>query len=171
MAIAVVCTFIISALWHGFALTFIIWAACHFTYIILEHVINKKQTGTGGPWIMNLGKIILVWHLVAFSNIFFRSSTVQSAFVMFQDLGRLPFLYGKEVSLKGWLINGGQDIENEFNYRFAIVLSLLFLMFEKKLNRYAQSEKYNLIYVSLMLVALVVLGMFNTGERFIYLQF
>ena len=91
--------------------------------------------------------------------------------VLFQDFARLPFLYAHKLSFKTWVINGGQDIENEFNYRFAIFLSLLFLVFERKINRYAQSEKYNIVYVALMIVALVALGMFNTGERFIYLQF
>ena len=172
IAVAVVCTFLVSALWHGFALTFFVWAACHFTYIILENVFNKKaDAATHTRLIKKIIQVMLVWHLVAFSNIFFRSPTLKDAMVLFQDFARLPFLYAHKLSFKTWVINGGQDIENEFNYRFAILLSLLFLVFERKINRYAQSEKYNIVYVALMIVALVALGMFNTGERFIYLQF
>ncbi len=171
IAIAVVCTFLVSALWHGFALTFLIWAACHFTYIILENVLGKKNQDEKQPWMKRAIQVVIVWQLVAFSNIFFRSATLQDVYQLFIDFKNQPFLYKQGLTLKTWAINGGQDIENEFNYRFAIGLSLLFLVFENRLNRYARSEKYSIAYVSLLLAALVVLGMFNTGERFIYLQF
>lgn len=172
IAIAVVCTFLVSAFWHGFALTFFVWAACHFTYIILENIFKKRKTETAqSSWLKRILQVFVVWHLVAFSNVFFRSATLKNAFLLFHDLAQTPFLYAENLGFKTWVINGGQDIENEFNYRFAILLSLLFLIFERKLNRYACSEKYNIVYVTLMLVAIVALGMFNAGERFIYLQF
>lgn len=172
LAIAVVCTFVVSALWHGIAVTFLIWAACHFIYIIIENIFFKKKSNSlGKSWVGKMGAILLVWHLVAFSNLFFRSPSIQDAGRLFNDIKSLPLLYADGLSFKSWLINGGGDIESEFNFRLSVFLCLLFLMLEKKANKYAQSEKYNIIYVSIMLVLIAVFGMFNAGERFIYLQF
>jgi hypothetical protein len=121
--------------------------------------------------VAKIAGVFLVWHLVAFANLFFRSRSLEDASRLLRDLGRLPFLYGQELDLRTWLINGGIDIESEFNFRLSFLLCLLFLAFEKRFNKYAQSEKYNIVYVALMLILIAVFAMFNTGERFIYLQF
>lgn len=169
IAIAITVTFIISALWHGFAITFFIWALCHFTYMIVENLFFKKEKKDNG--IIRFLKIAVVWHLVAFSNLFFRSRSLDDVRLFFSDFRRLPFLYPDNVNFKTWLLNGGQDIENEFNFRLALLLSIVFLILEKRFMKYADSAKYHIVYVALMLVLLAVFGMFNTGERFIYLQF
>jgi alginate O-acetyltransferase complex protein AlgI len=171
LAIAIFCTFIISALWHGIAVTFLIWAACHFIYIIVENLIFPKAGPGRKSRLAKIAGVFLVWHLVAFANLFFRSQSLEDASRLFHDIGHLPFLYGQDLDFRTWLANGGSDIEREFNFRLSFLLCLLFLAFEKKVNKYAQSEKYNIIYVSLMLILIAVFGMFNTGERFIYLQF
>lgn len=120
---------------------------------------------------MKLGNVILVWHLVSFANLFFRSASLGSVAKLFSDFTQLPFLYKEGIKFKTWLINGGQDIENEFNYRLSILLCLLFLVFEKKMNRFATSENYNVLFVAFMIVLIAVFGMFNTGQHFIYSQF
>lgn len=169
LVVAIVITFFISAAWHGLAITFFIWALCHVLYIILEHWLGRRKMYSG-IW-MKLGNVILVWHLVSFANLFFRSASLGSVAKLFSDFTQLPFLYKEGINFKTWLINGGQDIENEFNYRLSILLCLLFLVFEKKMNRFATSENYNVFFVAFMIVLIAVFGMFNTGQHFIYSQF
>lgn len=172
LAIAVTITFLISAFWHGVALTFFIWGLLHVAYIIIENsVLHKYTLGTKG-FFRNFLHVVITWHLVSFANIFFRANTLNDVFRLFKDFRRLPFLYDDAlVSFKTWLINGGGDIEMEFNYRLSLTLIFGFILLEKKINYYAASEKYNVAFVSALLVLLIVFGMYNSGQRFIYLQF
>jgi D-alanyl-lipoteichoic acid acyltransferase DltB (MBOAT superfamily) len=168
LAVAVLVTFLISAFWHGMAFTFLVWGLLHVLYIIIENrFFSKKKANT---WWRMAGGLVLTWHLVAFANLFFRANTLKEAFLLFRNLGELPFLYSN-VSFGTWLINGGGDIEMAFNYRLSVALALVFLLIEKKINRYAASERYNIVFVTLLLTALAVFGMYQSGERFIYLQF
>ncbi len=172
LAIAVIVTFLVSAAWHGLALTFFVWALCHFLYIILESLwLNKRHTVDQKGGLGKIVSIVLVWHLVALGNFFFRLHSLQDAKRIFWDFYHLPFLYNDGLSFKTWLINGGQDIENEFNFRLTLALCFGFLILEKKINQFAISEKYRVTYGAVMLVLLAVFGMFNTGQRFIYMQF
>jgi D-alanyl-lipoteichoic acid acyltransferase DltB (MBOAT superfamily) len=171
IAIAVVCTFFVSAAWHGFAITFFIWALCHFTYIICENYFQLNQHKAKTSTLIKFVRVIFVWHLIAWSNLFFRSHSLNDVKLFFNDFMKLPFLVPDSISLKSWILNGGQNIENEFNLRLSILLCLLFLIYEKKITQYAFSTKYNIYYVVAMIVFITVFGMFNLGERFIYLQF
>lgn len=173
LIIAVVATFLISAAWHGLAITFFIWATCHIIYIVLEHWLFKgtlAKVKVQSP-ARRIGRVFLVWQLVAFANLFFRSESLKDAGKMINDFARMPFLYKEGESFRSWLVNGGQDIEAEFNYRLTILLCILFLVFEKKINQYATSEKYRVTYVAAMLVMIAVFGLFNNGQNFLYTRF
>jgi alginate O-acetyltransferase complex protein AlgI len=172
VAIAIVSTFIVSAVWHGLAITFFIYAFCHFSFLIIENLFFKgvfKPEKNG--CLLKIVSVIIIWHLVALGNFFFRLNHLHDAKKLISDFVKLPFLYENGLSFKTWLINGGQDIENEFNFRLTVLLCLMFLVFERKINQFANSEKYQITFVALLLVLIAVFGMFNTGERFIYLQF
>jgi hypothetical protein len=120
---------------------------------------------------MNFIRIVWVWHLVAFSNIFFRCHHLSDVRKMLGQFKELPFLYPPELNFKTWLINGGSDIETEFNFRITLLICLLFLLLERKINMLALSEKYRITYATALIVLIALFGMFNTGAHFIYMQF
>jgi hypothetical protein len=159
---------LVSAAWHGLAITFFIWAACHFIYLAIE--ANVKLPYGKSP-VVQILRIFWVWNLVAFSHLFFRAHSLADVHLMLNAIRELPFWIPEGSNFKTWLINGGRDIEYENNYRFAIALSLVYLAFEKWFNRKANSNKYSVGYVALLLVLIVALGIFNVGARFIYFQF
>ena len=166
--IAILITFIVSATWHGIAITFFLWAACHFIYLVIEAKIRLRPRGSR---VMRFLSMIWVLNLVAFSHLFFRAHDFQDLKLMVNGLIDLPFFIPEGLDFKTWLINGGRDIEYETNYRIAILLSVLYLLFEKWFNSKAGANKYSVTYAAFLLVLIIVLGMFNSGQRFIYFQF
>lgn len=169
LAIAVIITFLISAAWHGLAVTFFAWALCHIIYIVIEHWVFKGGRNSGP--VPSLIRVFIVLHLVAFANLFFRAESLDDAARLITDFSNLPFLYPDGSSFKSWLINGSQDIEAEFNFRLSVLLCILFLIFERRIYRYASSEKYRIGYVAAMVIMIVVFGFFHSGKNFIYASF
>ena len=80
-------------------------------------------------------------------------------------------ILNNSISWKTWLINGGGNIEETFNNRVVILMSVFLLLFERKINSLAQSNKWRLPYVVTMLTIIIVWGAFGNVQKFIYLQF
>ncbi len=91
--------FIVSGLWHGANLTFVIWGALNGLYQVLYHLLGgpRKALGSRLPaWLWGGLGILLTFHLVLISWVFFRAASVQQAWTVltkiFGSLGMLPML-------------------------------------------------------------------------------
>ena len=69
-------TFLVSGLWHGANITYLIWGGIHGVYLILETLLLKKKT-IPARW-RPLGRI-LTFVLVCFAWIFFRAPSLTDA--------------------------------------------------------------------------------------------
>ncbi|MEX2482453.1 MAG: MBOAT family O-acyltransferase [Gammaproteobacteria bacterium] len=91
--------FIVSGLWHGANLTFVIWGALNGLYQVLYFAFGgaRKAVSSRLPGFLwgALG-LLLTFHLVLFSWIFFRAESVGDAWSVitkiFNNLGMLPML-------------------------------------------------------------------------------
>lgn len=89
--------FLTSGLWHGSAWTFIIWGVLHAIYRTGEDLMRKyyKKPDKHPKPLKFWGKVIWVFTLVTFSQIFFRANTVGDAFYyvthMFSNLSPSVF--------------------------------------------------------------------------------
>lgn len=168
MAIGV--TFLVSAFWHGLAITFFIWALLHFIYLTLE-----KKSGAAGKKGKNFfGKLIravIVLNLVSVAHFFFRAGNWDGLTTLLQQLAELPPLLPEGATFKTWLINGGRYIEDTLNVRLGMLLAAAWIIFEPRINKSAKSEELNIAYSALMFFLLLSIGIFDAGERFIYMQF
>lgn len=73
--------FMVSGLWHGSAWTFVIWGALHAVYIIAENIIRKYKPADKNPkGIRFWCRVMWVFVLFTFGQIFFRANTVGDAF-------------------------------------------------------------------------------------------
>ncbi|MEG2082899.1 MAG: MBOAT family O-acyltransferase, partial [Oscillospiraceae bacterium] len=74
--------FLTSGLWHGSAWTFVIWGALHALYRTGEDLMRKyyKKPDKHPKPLKFWGKVVWVFSLVTFSQIFFRAKTVGDAF-------------------------------------------------------------------------------------------
>jgi D-alanyl-lipoteichoic acid acyltransferase DltB (MBOAT superfamily) len=78
--------FLVSGLWHGANWTYVIWGALHGMYLILEikaqqiwNLIPEKIRTLPPVWLLHFFQRILVLILVGYAWIFFRATTLESA--------------------------------------------------------------------------------------------
>lgn len=163
-------TFTISGLWHGAALTFIIWGFLHGFYLVCEHFVSKfiklpeKFSWIG--WIVTFVVINLTW-------VFFRAHTIEQCALIISGFGNLNLDFIPKFS---GLFAGN----NEFR-EFAISILLcfpIFVIIEILINQ----TDFNLMLIGrrtiyrwgtyLVLVAMIMIfGVLNAAPQFIYFQF
>ena len=171
--IGIAVTFILSGIWHRISLTYFMWAVCHVVYltyelftkrtrVILSERLNRKFYKTFS--------VIIVFNLVCFSNIFFRSSSFDSAITLIKNIFH-TFIPSEWLSgFIAPLAIGGHQID-EFNFCLTILISILVLVFERRINNAATKPNINISFVTLLILLIAMFGVFNNGVRFIYMQF
>lgn len=169
--VGILATFLISGIWHGIGLNFFIWACCHALYLSVELFtkswrLGERMTGFFGKLLLSF----VVFNLVCFSNIFFRSGSFETAVQLIKNAVSDFMPDDCLRDLIAPLAVGGHQID-EFNLYISLLITALFLVFEKRLNVLANKEKLNVVFVSVLIILLFVFGIFSNGERFIYMQF
>jgi alginate O-acetyltransferase complex protein AlgI len=78
-------TMLLGGLWHGANWTFIVWGALHGTYLAIHKFLlgDRKpavatRSRTLREWPVELGKMVVTFHLVALTWIFFRADSLAS---------------------------------------------------------------------------------------------
>lgn len=85
--------FLVSGLWHGAKWTFVIWGALHAFFILAEIGLGRlslwllrRRGRTTDTLLPNWAKIVLTFHLVLFSWIFFRANSLPDAWFIVRNL-------------------------------------------------------------------------------------
>lgn len=82
-------TMVLGGLWHGAGWTFIIWGMFHGSILIIYRILIDKKLFLPKIFKNRIGdilNIILMFHLVCISWIFFRAETIQQALMMLTRL-------------------------------------------------------------------------------------
>ena len=165
---ALMLTFLISGIWHGAAVTFIVWGLVQGVYLSFEALFQKRRTTMESKhnltkrWWYILICCVVVFLLFAFSQIFGRCATLSDAWMV----------VGKIFGEKGKLF---VDLQTFF-YAFSMLLFLFFkdLRDEFFPNRFKCFESKNIVvrFGSYIMVLLFILlfGVLDSGQ-FIYFQF
>lgn len=85
---------VISGLWHGAAVTFVIWGALHGLGVIALNLKQRMLPERGqrpllSPFTARLLARLLCFHFVCLAWVFFRSESLDNAVLMLQQLGNL----------------------------------------------------------------------------------
>lgn len=159
--------FVVSGFWHGANWTFIIWGALHGTYLMAERAAALARS----RWfpaaacrqpslLISAAKLILTFHLVLLSWVFFRADNVETAC---RILRKIAFVHGP-VFRDPLLITGA----------CAVGALLVFELFNRRadywdsLGRYPRA--FRLAYALVLLFGVVLFGV-DGGAQFIYFQF
>lgn len=101
--------FLISGLWHGANWTFVVWGALHGFYILfslwtagLRWRISKAVGLTERPLLRRILSTGITFHLVLFSWVFFRSSSLPEAGMILSKMGRSLLHLGAGNPLGPW---------------------------------------------------------------------
>jgi D-alanyl-lipoteichoic acid acyltransferase DltB (MBOAT superfamily) len=86
------CTFLISGLWHGAAWNFVIWGFLHGIYVSYEFLTKKKRKKFFNKMPLFLNKklsVLFTFMAVEFAWIFFRATSVKDGFYI---AGKIPHI-------------------------------------------------------------------------------
>ena len=154
-------TFFISGIWHGANYTFVIWGALHGLYLIVERILKISNIAKNyGVMIL---KVLFTFILVDFAWIFFRSNTINDAFMailkIFTSNGNVPFIradifIGSTIAI---CILFFKEFKDEY--------------FPDRYNFISNKNPYVSSFFFILLFSLILLmGVFESGQ-FIYFQF
>lgn len=168
--------FVVSGLWHGANLTFVLWGAINGIYEIIGYYKHKlyKFTGIEGK-IPKFFSRMAVFCLFSFSLIFFRANNLEDGFYtalhLFDGvagLGNIQYIYetilGFGVGMFNLCVIGAS-------------IALLFLMeglsFKGSIVETADSLPFVFRFAFYVFLGIFILGtgVFDSGTAFIYFQF
>lgn len=84
-------TMVLGGLWHGANVTFVIWGAIHGAALAIEHLLASRGSSAAPlpPWRLRAGQVggwLVTFHVVCAAWIFFRSPTLEAAFLYWRTL-------------------------------------------------------------------------------------
>ena len=154
---------LLSGLWHGASLTFIIWAALHSFYVSLERVTHWPQkigNIKGGKYLASL----IVFLLTCVAWVFFRSPSLAQASKIF------GIMFSPTVSIFN-LLEGPNGIAPLLFFMLILLAELFFLF---SLDTIAVVPRKFLSVVQPVMASLAIVACIffrGPGEVFIYFQF
>ena len=173
IVISLLITFLISGLWHGIGTGFLLWASCHALYLILEYFILPyfQNQRLQNSILFKLGCGVITFLLISFSNVFFRSldgkMAIKNLFSFFEN----SFFPNDWYSQFWAKIASGGMMNDYFNLSISLIFATVFLFTEVRIQRISNDQKIRLSFLILFISLILCFGVFDKGERFIYMQF
>ncbi|MEG1241500.1 MAG: MBOAT family O-acyltransferase [Oscillospiraceae bacterium] len=173
----IVVVFLVSGLWHGAGLGFIIWGLLHGLYQVIGKILAPLRTkirrglhiANNDP-ILNFFRRLFVFLIVAFAWIFFRADNMETATLIIQRIFTSAFS-GGDLSLLGLSVN------ELFAYLF-FTLSLFIIDWAqsnhgiaKRLND-SYIPRYGVYFI--LLAIIIIFGYYGSGfnpQDFVYFKF
>ncbi|GAB2520368.1 MBOAT family O-acyltransferase [Spirosoma aerophilum] len=169
-------TFLVSGLWHGANWTYVIWGSLNGLYLIIENSTKQFWTkmydfaGLSSKIRSSIG-LICTFTLTCFAWIFFRAKTVQDAYYI---ISHLTISLGSSIShLKPSALGSTQ-----YDYLIGFLALVVLLTVERVnvsvsvngwLMRQSFAVRMTIYYMFVMFI--LMFGMFDVQEQFIYFQF
>ena len=169
-------TFLVSGLWHGSGLNFLVWGALHGIYQIVETIVFKKREKKSGL-MRRVSQGLVTFALVDFAWLFFRAGSLTQAVNI---LHRIFFDFNlKEMTYYGSYSLGGSKLELLLMLVCICIVFIVDLLHEKKISIEAvAARKIPMIVRWVVYIALTLLILFvvvhNYGlaaSTFIYERF
>lgn len=165
--------FLVSGLWHGANLTFVVWGLLHGIYQIVETLIEKlcKKKSIKSNALLDLLRQGITFSLVCIAWIFFRSNSLSDAFLL---ISKLFSDYSQPASYTFELMDIG------YLEAIRIFISFILLIFVTNILEYKVdgdhknfvSRKLAYMYIILaVIVGWILLISSGCESSFIYFQF
>lgn len=158
--INVLIVFILTGLWHGASWTFIIWGLLHGFYQIITNIylFLRNYFSIKNNSLVRFEKIIgiiLTFHFVTFSWIFFRSNSIRDALFIIKSILQSKLIFGN--------IN--------FALFYPLLLMTLIILMKKIFLRYKLKQfSIGRIIFSVLILILIIFGANYTSQDFLYFK-
>ncbi|MEZ4809851.1 MAG: MBOAT family O-acyltransferase [Allomuricauda sp.] len=167
--------FVVSGLWHGASINFVIWGFLHGVLIVLEKIFPTKNDKLGAQDRLsyNTLKILLLNTFVIFLWIFFRADTFSDSIVIINNL----FNWNAEDVFNGNLYNLGLSKGELWLSVFFIAVMLIveyynsFIMGVREMFL-KQHYLFRLTFYVVIILTILIFGTYGEEQKeFIYFQF
>nr|WP_033959536.1 MBOAT family O-acyltransferase [Psychroserpens jangbogonensis] len=163
--------FLVSGLWHGAAMTFVVWGAIHGVFIVIEKALTKLRMAIfkKSKALNYLIALPFTFFIVCFAWVFFRANSFKDAVIIISN--------SFQISETGNLFSLGLK-KSEFNLLFVMIV--LLLVFEIIHKRFEVTHVLNKTYLPIrwsfylvIVFCILIFGIYgeNTVKEFIYFQF
>ena len=168
-------TFLVSGLWHGAGLHYLVWGGIHGIYQVIESCIPKR--GSQGGALRRIVKSAFTFVLVDFAWLFFRSDSMEQAFGI---LHRIFFCFKfKEMTYYGSYLMGRTKPELLLLLTGIALVFFVDLLHEKRLSiedfaarRVPFVARWAVYIVLTLVILLVTVREYGQGaSNFIYTRF
>ena len=173
--------FLVSGLWHGANWTFVIWGALHGLYLVLSNMTQAIRARVSQffhldqvPVVHQYVRMLITFHLVLFSWIFFRANSIPDAFLIMQNMLSID-LASLSVSQLGINIAPGIGRAEMIIVSLAIFFLLFIHMIEERRKSFRLILADQPIFMRWFVYLVLILAVMNLGVPqeipFIYFQF
>ncbi|MCR5402602.1 MAG: MBOAT family protein [Butyrivibrio sp.] len=175
--------FLVSGLWHGADLSFVVWGGLNGIYQIIGEVLLPFRTKVNSTFNLSRDTIghkameaLITFILVDFAWIFFRAQSISDAVMVIKSIFTT---YNPWILFDGSLYNCGLN-SKEFWFMITCILILLWSDVQKKKNVIirdvilAQDGWCKVLIIAVAISAILIFGVWGTGyndSSFIYFQF
>lgn len=159
-------TMLIGGLWHGSSWNFVVWGGLNGSYLAIEKTLfGKPNNQKSAPKYLKLIKIIVTFHLICFTWIFFRAQTFNQASSIISSIFESTNFWNLRIQDTG-----------VFATILVGLVTFLFLEFTflRNLNYKNLIEEHHclkLIILKVILILMIVGLGITEGSQFIYFQF
>ena len=157
--------FLVSGLWHGANWTFVAWGLFHsIIYIIYTLYTRSNKTNALISNTPGSLKTFLLFILIVFSWILFRSNSIQDAFIF---IGRIftDFSYGRHYS----------PYNNLNSYVYMIYVLIFFCLdyyhMQVSTSKQQENDNYSIFKNALYITVILLFAQADASNAFIYFQF
>jgi alginate O-acetyltransferase complex protein AlgI len=174
--------FLVSGLWHGAAWKFVVWGGLHGLYMVIgiwttsfRNTVMEVTRLNRFPTVTRYLSILVTFHLVVFSWIFFRANSIGDAFLLINNmLLRAPgsFLTNIIQPLSGSTANRWYFLIVIFGA--ILVMELVHILQSKyRLRELLAVQPFWIRWGAYYLVVMAILmfGQYSVAQSFIYFQF
>lgn len=172
--------FLVSGLWHGANVTFLIWGGLHGAYQVIGDILSpvkrrfvKRFNIRTNELNYKLLQVIITFLLVDFAWLFFRANTYKDAIILIKNM----FYFNPWIFLDNSIYNLGLDSREFFVAVMSLITVLVMSLLQRKKGIMLRFSKQNMafrwfIYVA-AIMAILIFGVFAgyDAQQFIYFQF
>ncbi len=163
-------TFMVSGIWHGDSLTFIVWGGIHGALQIIEKQFMGSVAVKKENKIQKLINTIIVFILVTCAWVFFKANTISDAFYVFQNM------FDGISNLSSYITIGFHEIGITRKVLLVIIMNLFILFIVdlselKGTKENAQNSILSYSFYSLLLVVIILFSPKGVASQFVYFQF
>ena len=161
MYVALMVTMLLGGLWHGAALTFVIWGALHGIYLVIERLLRNKIHIKINA-INGIFLALLTYTLVNFTWVFFRAREFSTA---------------KNMITSMLFMNGdGEKLLQSFDIlKVFVLITLLFIchwvMRNTSMEEVSKKTSPWILGIGWAVMFFLIAIAQGSGEQFIYFQF